>query len=81
MKILFMAFSLLAFNALAEDSLVDMKRKTTEHIDMKMSRLEESKACITNAQTKDTFKACKKNMKQYKQSMQDHSKMKHNKSM
>ena len=76
MKMFLVAFTFLALNAAAEDSLTDMKRKATERIDMKMSHLEDSKACISSAQTKVAFKSCNMKMNKHMQSMEDHSKHK-----
>ena len=76
MKMLLVTFTFLALNAVAEDSLKDMKRKANESIDMKMSYLEDSKACILSAQTKEVFESCNMRMNKRMQSMEDHSKHK-----
>lgn len=79
MKMLLISFTFLALNVFADDSLTDMKRKATEKIDMRMSHLEDSKACISSAQTKEAFKSCNMKMNKHMQSMEHHGKHKFNK--
>jgi hypothetical protein len=59
MKILIAAFSLIALNAFAVESLSDMKRTATESIGRDISDLESNRSCIENASSVEAFKACK----------------------
>jgi hypothetical protein len=58
MKVLVTALSLLAFNALAMDSLVEMKRMANDSIGKEMTTLSTHKSCVNNAKTVGAFKAC-----------------------
>jgi chorismate-pyruvate lyase len=58
MKLLVAAFSLIAFNALAMESLAEMKRMANDSIGKEMTSLNTHKSCVNNAKTVDAFKAC-----------------------
>ena len=60
------AFSIGAF---AQNDLESMKQDATSHIDSKISTLQDSKDCISNAGTIDKFKACKYDMYKEKKKM------------
>lgn len=62
-------FSLMSFSALAHDAngkptVAEIKEKMTARLDSKISALQETKSCVSSAETHEALKACRQKMKE-----------------
>lgn len=58
-----------AFGALAQEDLANMKKMANEHLDKKITRLQEAKKCVSDAASMESYKVCKYDLHEDMQTM------------